>query len=205
MPEEKEDAMEEDVEDAAGTRETPIEVVAEVVAPREVPNPVEVRQKPRVEERTTRTLPTPRDEVMTALGQWAGGPPKDKRRVVVDEGLARRREDEKGNDESKTVVERSVEVVSAAGHQAEGTEGQAVPTFEDMEEPMVEIAVWTTAREEALNKVMDEARTDEGEVPMKALDENRQRYKDMLANVAAKDATEEIIGRPEGLGSLTDG
>ena len=41
--------MEEEVEDAEGTRETPIEVVAEVVAPREVHKPVEVKQKPRVE------------------------------------------------------------------------------------------------------------------------------------------------------------
>ena len=41
MPEEKEDAMEEDVEDAAGTRETPIEVVAEAAAPLEVPKPAE--------------------------------------------------------------------------------------------------------------------------------------------------------------------
>ena len=118
VPEEKEDAMEEDVEDAAGTRETPIEVAAEVVAPLEVPKPVEVRQKPRVEERTTRSLPTRRDEVTAAIGQWAGGPSKDKRRVVVDEGLVRRREDEKGVDESKTTVERSSEVASAARRQA---------------------------------------------------------------------------------------
>ena len=130
--------------------------------------------------------------------------------MVVDEGQVRGgrlkiREDEKGEGEPKTVVERGVEVASANERQAERTEWQAVLTFEDMDEKMVEIDVWTTAREEALKKVMEEARTDEGEVPMKALDENRQRYKDMLANVAAKDATEEIIGRPEGLGSLTDG
>ena len=37
--------------------DTPIEVVAEVVATREVPKPVEVKQKPRVEEATTGTLP----------------------------------------------------------------------------------------------------------------------------------------------------
>ena len=90
--------------------------------------------------------------------------------------------------------------METAGHQAEGTEWQTVPTFEDMEEPMVEIAVWTTAREEALKKVMEEARTDEGEVPMKALDENRQRYKDMLANVAARDATEEDYRKTRGVG-----
>ena len=71
-----------------------------MVAPREVPQPVEVKQKPRVGEVTTRTLPTRGDEVATAMGQWAGGPPKDKRRVVLDEGYVRggrreRREDEK--------------------------------------------------------------------------------------------------------------
>ena len=121
--------MEEDAEDAAGTRETPIEVAAEVVAPREVPKPVEVRPEPRMEERTTRTLPTPRDEVAAAIGQWAGGPPKDKRRVVVDEGPVRRREGEKGEDEPKTGVERSSEVASAAKRQTGEKEGQAVPTF----------------------------------------------------------------------------
>ena len=80
-------------------------MVAEVVAPREVPKPVEVKRKPRVEEMTARTLPTMREEVTTSMGQWAGGPPKDKRRVVVDEGLVRRREDDKGEDESRAVVE----------------------------------------------------------------------------------------------------
>ena len=62
--------MDEDAEDAEGTRETTIEVVAEVVAPREVPKPVEVKQKPRVEERTTPCL---RGE--TKLRQpWGSGP-----------------------------------------------------------------------------------------------------------------------------------
>ena len=95
VPEEKEDVMEEDVEEyekgkeTEGTREIPIVVVAEVVATREVPKPVEVKQKPRVEEVTTRTLPTRGDEVATAMGQCAGGPPNDKRRVVVDEGQVR--------------------------------------------------------------------------------------------------------------------
>ena len=109
VPEEKDDAMEEDAEDAAGTRENPVEVVAEVVVSREAPKPVEARQKPRVEERIMRTLPTPRDEVAMALGQWAGGPPRDKRRVVVDAGSVRRREGEKGEDEPRTGVERITE------------------------------------------------------------------------------------------------
>ena len=47
VPEEKDDAMEEDAEDAAGMRKTPIEVAAEVVAPRAAPKPAEARQKPR--------------------------------------------------------------------------------------------------------------------------------------------------------------
>ena len=104
VPEEKDDEMDEDVEEEDGTRETPIEVTAEVVAPREVPKLVEVLAKPREEEVTTRALPRKRDEVAATMWQWAGGPPNDKRRVVVDEGQARggrlgRREDEKGEDE----------------------------------------------------------------------------------------------------------
>ena len=90
-----------------------------MAAPREVLKPVEVKQKPRAEEVTTRALPTRRDEVAAVMGQWAGGPPKDKQRVVVDEGLVRRREDEKGEDESKTKATRSSEGASAAGRQTE--------------------------------------------------------------------------------------
>ena len=85
-----------------------------------MPEPVEVKQKPRAEERTTRTLPTRRDEVATAMGQWAGGPPKDKRMVVMDEGLVRKLEGEKREDESKTVVWLSSEVASAAWQQMRG-------------------------------------------------------------------------------------
>ena len=77
-------------------------------------------------------------------------------------------------------------MASAEKRQAGEKEGQAVPTFEDMEEPMVEIAVWTTAREEALKKVMEEVRSDEGELPTRLLDDNRQRYTEMLSNVAAR-------------------
>ena len=75
-----------------------------------------------------------------------------------------------------------------------------LPTYEDMEEPTVEIAVWTTAREEALKKVMEEARKDEGELPMRVVDENRQKYKDMLSNVAVRDATEEDYRKARGVG-----
>ena len=71
--------------------------------------------------------------------------------------------------------------------------------FDDIEEPTVEIAVWTAAREEALKKVMDEARTDEDELPMRVVDENRQKYKDMVSNVAVRDATEEDYRKARGV------
>ena len=45
--------------------------------------PVEVRQKTRVEMPPIEALPRPVDITTTAMGQWAGGPPKDRRRVVV--------------------------------------------------------------------------------------------------------------------------
>ena len=82
VPEEEDDDMDEDEEEpeageeVAGTRDTPIEVVAEVVAPREVPKPVEVKQKPKVEEATTWTLPKRGAEVAVTMGLSAGGPPK---------------------------------------------------------------------------------------------------------------------------------
>ena len=78
----------------------------------------------------------------------------------MDEGQATggrlgRRDDEEGeDDESRTRVERSSEGTSAARRQTEEQPENVVPVFEDMEEPTVEIAVWTTAREEALKKVM---------------------------------------------------
>ena len=69
-----------------------------------------------------------------------------------------------------------------------------------MEEPMVEIAVWTTAREEELKKVMEEVRSDEGDLPTGVLDDNRQRYTEMLSNVAARDAAEEDYRKASGIG-----
>ena len=69
-----------------------------------------------------------------------------------------------------------------------------------MEEPTVEIAVWTTAREEALKKVMEEAMADERELPTRVVDENRQKYKDMLSSVAVRDATEEDYRKARGVG-----
>ena len=47
---------------------------------------MEVKEKTRVEKPPTEALPRPADITTTAMWQWAGGPPKDRRRVVVDEG-----------------------------------------------------------------------------------------------------------------------
>ena len=111
----------------------------------------------------------------------------------------RRREGEKGEDEPRTGAERIAEWASEAEREAGKEKGQVAPTFEDMEEPMVEIAVWTTAREEALKKVTEEARSDEGELPAAVLDGNRQRYVEMLSNVAARDAKEEEYRQARGI------
>ena len=99
IPGEKADEMEEDEEEpedeeseeeeTGGTRAAPIVVVAEVVAPTEVPKPVGGKEKVRAEELTTRPLPRSGDEFATPIGQWESGPPKDKQGVVVDEGQAR--------------------------------------------------------------------------------------------------------------------
>ena len=75
-----------------------------------------------------------------------------------------------------------------------------VPTFDGMEEPTAEIAVWTTAREEALKKVMEEVRSDDGDLPAGVLDDNRQKYAEMLSNVAARDAKEEEYRKVRGIG-----
>ena len=47
------------------------------------------------------------------------------------------------------------------GRQSAENEKRVMPVFEDMEEPTVEIAVCTTAREEALKKVTEDTMTDE--------------------------------------------
>ena len=60
-----------------------------MVAPREVPKTEDVSQKLREEEVAARTGPRRVDELTAAMGQWAGGPPKVKRRVLVDDGVRR--------------------------------------------------------------------------------------------------------------------
>ena len=84
--------MEDDAEESegsvgGGTRSAQIEVREEVVVTQELPKPVEEKNKPRAEEATTGALQKNGiDATAAAMGQWAGGPPKDRRRVVVEEG-----------------------------------------------------------------------------------------------------------------------
>ena len=140
-------------EEGEGTRNAPIEVVAETALPSELPKTAEERRRPRVEEATTETMPK---KTATAMGQWAGGPPKDKRRVVLDEGSLRVSRQERREAEETTPRAMSTDTESEVGHQSADTEERGVPVFEDMEEPTVEIAVWTTARDEALKNVTAE-------------------------------------------------
>ena len=55
-----------------------------------------------------------------------------------------------------TPVARSTDTEGEVGRPSADKEERGVPVFEDIEEPTVEIAVWTTAREEALKKVTAE-------------------------------------------------
>ena len=80
-----------------------------------------------------------------------------------------------------------------------------MPMFDDTEEPTVEIAMWTTAREEALKKVTEDTMADERELSPQWLDANRQKYKKMLSRLAVRDATEEEYRKARVLGSLTVG
>ena len=182
-----------------GTRNAAIEVVYKTSLPRELPNPVEERRKPRVEEATTEALPK-RAAAAAAMGQWTGGPHKDKRRVVLDEGSLRVSRRERREAEETTPVARSTDTEVEAGRQSADTEERGVPVFEDMEEPTVEIAVWTTALDEALKKVTAESMTDEGELSTQVLDANRQKYKEMMSSLVLIDATEEEYRMAKGMG-----
>ena len=80
-------------------------------------------------------------------------------------GRRERREDENGeDDESRIPVVKSTEAGSVACRQSAEREERVTAVFDDMDEPTVEIAVWTTAREEALNKVTEDAMADDGEL-----------------------------------------
>ena len=51
-----------------------------------------------------------------------------------------------------------------------------------------------------VEKVMEEVRSDEGYLPTGVLDDNMQRYTEMLSNVAARDAAEEDYRKARGIG-----
>ena len=82
----------------------------------------------------------------------------------------------------------------------EEREERAGPVFDDMEEPTVEIAVWTTAREEALKKVVEEAMANESELSPQVVDSNRRKYQELLTSLALRDATEEEYRKARGIG-----
>ena len=108
--------MEEDAEESegsvvGGTRSAPVEVREEVVVPQELTKSVEEKQKPRAEEATTGALPKNGIEATAAaMGQWAGGPPKDRRRVVVEEGPVEARRKARPETVTTTPVARSTDV-----------------------------------------------------------------------------------------------
>jgi len=64
----------------------------------------------------------------------------------------------------------------------------------------VEIAVWTTAREEALKKVVEEAMADEGELSPQVVDSNRRKHHELLTSLSLRDATEEEYRKARGIG-----
>ena len=78
--------------------------------------------------------------------------------MVLDEGpprlgLQERREDEEGeDDESRITVAMSTSTEGEVGRQSAEKGERGAPVFEKMEEPTVEVVVWTTARKEALKR-----------------------------------------------------
>ena len=60
--------------------------------------------------------------------------------------------------------------------------------------------MWTTAREEALKKVVEEAMPDEGELSPQVVDSNRRKYQELLTSLALRDATEEEYRKARGIG-----
>ena len=75
------------------------------------------------------------------MGQWAGGPPKDRRRVVVDEGPVGGRRQVRPETVVTTPVARSTDAVSEEGRRSADKEERCSPMFEDMDETTVEIVV----------------------------------------------------------------
>ena len=65
---------------------------------------------------------------------------------MVDESSVWVSHQERREAEETTPVARSTETEGEAGRQSADKEERGVPVFEDMEEPTMEIAVWTFAR-----------------------------------------------------------
>ena len=68
-----------------------------------------------------------------------------------------------------------------------------------MEEPTVEIMMWTTTREEALKNVTKETMGDEGYLSPQVLDSNQQKYKEVMSSLTLRDATEEEYRKAKGM------
>ena len=187
----EEDKKESEDSGGGGTRSTPIEVREEVVEPLVVLKPVEVRPKARVEVPPIGALPKKVDIPTTAMGQWTGGPHRDKRKVVVEESSVGGRRQVRHETVVTTTLARSIDAGSEERLRSANKQERGTPVFEDMEEPTVEIVVWTTAHEEALKKVTGDTMVDEGELSPKVLYSNRQKYKEMMFSLAVRDATEE--------------
>ena len=109
----------------------------EFVEPRVVPKPVEVRQKAMVEMPHIEALPKKAYTPTAPMGQWAGGPPGDKRRVVVDEGSVGDRRQVRPETVVTTTVARSTDAGSEDGLRSADKEELGTTVFEDMEEPTV--------------------------------------------------------------------
>ena len=60
-----------------------------------------------------------------------------------------------------------------------------------MEEPKLEITVWTTKRDDALKKVRVKQTADDEELSPMVLDANRQKYKEIMSRLALRNAIEE--------------
>ena len=63
----------------------------------------------------------------------------------------------------------------------------------------MEIALWTTAREEALKNVTEESMADDDELLTQVLDANRQKYKEMVSSFVLRDGTEEEYRKAKGM------
>ena len=86
-------------------------------------------------------LPKTADITTKAMGQWAGGPPRDKRRVVVDEGPVGGRRQVRPETVVTTPVARNTDAGREEWSLSAYKTELGTPVFEDVEEHTVEILV----------------------------------------------------------------